>query len=655
MIIPVVFATHLARAVDLFRDPAKKDEQKREFRILVGMLKGGDVSIRIIDDVLVVNDQRVIAPEFRPLVQIMVAHGVTELVIPNDAPVSHLFELLRALADHPTGPASLAARLRSSGVNRVSVVLSALDESEEGGPPATAPGAGTRDLGTRGVLRGEPVRDLKSSPVAGADGVEAVEQNLAQPSEALPVPEAATPSQAIIPRQSGEIPAPGLPATPLESVVPEPGTLPPPPPPPPPPPKRTADSAAPTFTPAPPPPPVPHTPVPPPPPPPPPPAPRVHTHSGSVLPPSFADAPTEEAAEPPAPAAPEIAREAASPLFALREALSKDTADMLSALEANPLTPHVGEMLSVLNRQVEMVMRQGKIEQAMQIVYSVVRVEQRVEDVAVRRQYGIALRRMITKQMLDGLSKLVQVPHLEDAAGAVLQRAGPDGVEVLLDLLTTSNTVTERRGVFNALISAMKDGKEGQDQLVHMLGHPQWFVVRNVADLVGELALESAVPALTKQLDHDDERVRRQVALALAKIGTRSAAEPLRRALRDSSADVRRQAALGVGGRKASALAMPLVVALEEEKDPDVVRELIFALGRIGSPDAVQALIKLAQPSGKLFNRKPSALRVTAVEALRVAGTPAAIGTLQSFASDGDKQVRAAVQNALTELNARQK
>src|SRR5215510_1062372 len=645
MIIPVVFATHLARAVDLFRDPAKRDEQKREFRILVGMLKGGNVSFRIIEDILVVNDQRVIAPEFRPLVQTMVAHGVTELVIPSDAPVSHLFELLRALADHPTGRADIVARLRSSGADRVSVVLSALDEPEEG-PPAADGGPGTRDLGTRGVLRGDPVKDLKSAPVAGADGVEAVEQNLAQPSEALPRPEAATPSQAIIPRQSLETPAPGLPSAPLEGVAPAPGTLPPPPPPPPPPPRRGVDSAAPTFTPATPVPPAPHAP-----PPPHPPTPhRVHTHSGSVLPPTF-DAPLDESSAPPPPAAPEIAQQAASPLFALREALSKDTAEMLMALDGNPTAPHVGEMLTVLTRQVEAVMRQGKIEQAMQIVHSIVRTEQRVEDASMRRQYGIALRRMITKQMLDGLSQMMQVPHLEDAAATVLQRAGPDGVEVLLDLLITSNSITERRGVFNTLMEM----KEGQDQLVNMLGHPQWFVVRNVAGLVGELGLEAAVPALTKQLDHDDERVRRQVALALAKIGTRSAAEPLRRALRDSSADVRRQAALGVGGRKASALAMPLVVALEEEKDPEVVRELIFALGRIGSPDAVQALIKLAQPSGKLFNRKPSALRVTAIEALRVAGTPAAIGTLQGFAADSDKQVRSAVQQALTELNAKQK
>jgi HEAT repeat protein len=336
-------------------------------------------------------------------------------------------------------------------------------------------------------------------------------------------------------------------------------------------------------------------------------------------------------------------------MFALREALSKDAADLLAQLEANPQAGNVGETLAVLNRQVEAAMRQGKIEPAMQIVYNVVRVEQQVEDPALRRQYGIALRRMITRPMLDALSKLVQVPHLEDAASIVLQRAGPDGVEVLLDLLATSNTVTERRGVFNALVGM----KEGQDQLIHMLGHPQWFVVRNVADIVGELGLESAIPALTKQLDHTDERVRKQVALALAKIGTRGAAEPLRRVLRDKSADVRRQAALGVGGRKASALAMPLVVALEDEKDPEVVRELIFALGRIGSPDAVQALIKIAQPSGKLFSRKPAALRITAVEALRVAGTPAAAGTLQGLTSDGDKQVRAAAQQALAELDAK--
>ena len=95
---------------------------------------------------------------------------------------------------------------------------------------------------------------------------------------------------------------------------------------------------------------------------------------------------------------------------------------------------------------------------------------------------------------------------------------------------------------------------------------------------------------------------------------------------------------------------MPLVVAMEGEQDPEVSRELMLALGRIASPDAVQALIKFAQPSGKLFSRKPTAQRITAVEALRIAATPAAVGTLQGLASDSDKQVKAAAQQALADL-----
>jgi len=178
-------------------------------------------------------------------------------------------------------------------------------------------------------------------------------------------------------------------------------------------------------------------------------------------------------------------------------------------------------------------------------------------------------------------------------------------------------------------------------------------VVRNVAELIGEMGLDDAVPALSKKIDHDDVRVRKAVALSLAKIGTRSVVEPLRRALRDPSPEVRTQAALGVGGRRANALAMPLVVALDEEKDIEVSRELILALGRIGSPDAVQALIKLAQPAGGFFSKKPVGLRLAAIEALRLAATPAALGTLQALLNDSDKQIKAAAQAAAQEIKAK--
>jgi HEAT repeat protein len=289
------------------------------------------------------------------------------------------------------------------------------------------------------------------------------------------------------------------------------------------------------------------------------------------------------------------------------------------------------------------------VTQALTILAGIVRAEQHVTDATRRRQYSIALKRMYNKPLLEALAEVADHPADRDAALLVLRRAGEDGVEVLLDLLVAAPTIEERRGLFMALTGM----KEGTDQLVHMLGHHQWFVVRNVAELAGELALDEAVPALAQQLDHEDERVRKAVALALAKIGSTSAAEPLRRALRDKSPEVRMQAALGVGGRKSSALAMPLVVAMEEEEDENVERELVLALGRIGSAAAVQALIKFAQPGGRLFGRKPAALRVTAVEALRLAATPPAIGTLEGLTDDADKQVRSAAEGALADLKRR--
>ncbi|MGH7521925.1 MAG: HEAT repeat domain-containing protein [Gemmatimonadales bacterium] len=368
---------------------------------------------------------------------------------------------------------------------------------------------------------------------------------------------------------------------------------------------------------------------------------------GASVPPRGTPKGSQDEAAPP-PDVPAIVREAAAEgsTFSPAAAATRSAQDLIAELQDKPGGPHVGELLAVLGRQLETAMKSNRTPQALAIVAGVVRAEQQVADATRKRQYSIALKRMYSKALLEAIAEVANHPSDREPALLVLRRAGEDGVEVLLDLLVAAPTIEERRGLFMALTGM----KEGTDQLVHMLGHHQWFVVRNVAELAGELGLDVAVPALAQQLAHEDERVRKAVALALAKIGSSAAAEPLRRALRDKSPEVRLQAALGVGGRKSSALAMPLVVAMEEEEDENVERELILALGRIASSAAVQALIKFAQPGGRLFGRKPAALRASAVEALRLAATPAAIGTLEGLTDDGDKQVRLAAQSALADL-----
>lgn len=374
----------------------------------------------------------------------------------------------------------------------------------------------------------------------------------------------------------------------------------------------------------------------------------MHTFQFEATPPPSPPASQKSAGEaPPSSDVPDIVRETTydNVEFSPAAAATRSTASLIAQLEEKPDGPHVSELLAVLGRQLETAMKAKRTTQALIILAGIIRAEQQVNDATRRRQYSIALKRMYSKALLEAIAEVANHPTDREDSLLVLRRAGEDGVEVLLDLLVAAPTIEERRGIFMALTGM----KEGTDQLVHMLGHHQWFVVRNVAELAGELALNEAVPALARQLDHEDERVRKAVALALAKIGSTAAAEPLRRALRDKSPEVRMQAAIGVGP-KSSALAMPLVVAMEEEEDEGVERELILALGRIGSPSAVQALIKFAQPGGRLFGRKPATLRAAAVEALRLAATPAAIGTLEGLADDGDKQVRAAAHSALADL-----
>src|SRR2546427_2916626 len=133
------FAAHLARAVDLFRDPEKKEDQKRVFRALVAMLQGQSVTVRVVGGRISVNGAPIDGPQLGPLLQRLELHGVGEMTIPQDAPVSQVFALLRALADQPAWSEDIDARLRASGASHVSVSIARLTD-----PPSPPPPRGER-------------------------------------------------------------------------------------------------------------------------------------------------------------------------------------------------------------------------------------------------------------------------------------------------------------------------------------------------------------------------------------------------------------------------------------------------------------------------------------------------------------------------------
>lgn len=323
---------------------------------------------------------------------------------------------------------------------------------------------------------------------------------------------------------------------------------------------------------------------------------------------------------------------------------------VVKKLEGQSAGPEMASALNSLRAGILEAVREHRVEEAIEALILVIRQEAQAENEEIKRAYSLAVSRMLQQEVLQPLVKLMLDPlYLRDLS-EIFRRAGSKGTQLLLEALIAAQTFAERR----AFLEALKHAEGGAEQVIKLLGHHEWFVVRNMADLVGELRMEQGIPALAKAVEHSDDRVRKSAGVALAKIGTSATVPALRKALHDPEPGVRLAVLKAVSGKNMAALAMPLVNTLDTEEDPKLKNEIILALGRIGTPDAVKALAQVAAPGGKLLGRRTSSQRLPAVEALGAAGSKEAKSVLRELAEDRDKTVREAVQKALEKVASQQ-
>ncbi len=367
-------------------------------------------------------------------------------------------------------------------------------------------------------------------------------------------------------------------------------------------------------------------------------------HPGpAVSPPAAAPTPAAPGGPPPeAPPPPggiSPARPAAAPVSFRHVPLP----DLLDRLERAPDAPEAGMILQHVSTLLRRLAEEHRLEDLLSAGAALLRAEVAATTPESARRYDLALRRALTRPALRDLVPLVVMGPYRAEGFPVFRRGGADATDTLLDFLVAAPTVDERAAAFRAL-QAMT---EGTQSIVHMLQHDAWYVLRNVAELCGVMGLVQAAPRLAALLGHGDERVRRAAAGALARLEGPDALEGTRRALQDASPVVRLEAAKAVGGARSRGLAMPIALRLGEEPHADVERELLLALGRIGTPEAVQALGKAAEPGGRFRGRKSAATRLAAVEGLRLAGGQGAQRRLLALASDPDREVAAAASRAV--------
>jgi hypothetical protein len=268
--------------------------------------------------------------------------------------------------------------------------------------------------------------------------------------------------------------------------------------------------------------------------------------------------------------------------------------------------------------------------------HGIIRREETVEDNAVRRQFGVTIRRLSTPSLLKCVAGLL--PRRRESYErymAIFERTEDAGAEALVDALMEAPSLTDRRVYYDSLLRI----GTGIRTLIHMLGDARWYVVRNAVDLLGEMRATEAEGELVRLLEHKDDRVRTAAAGALAKFGgsrfTPQSSDGV------SGASSQRSGAVNVAGGGKSVNS--LIRALDREDDSRVQMAMLAALGQLGTPQAIEKLVEIARSDKGLLTKKRSTpLRVAAVHALGQVNASGSLAALQSLLRDKEKAVRGA-------------
>jgi hypothetical protein len=336
--------------------------------------------------------------------------------------------------------------------------------------------------------------------------------------------------------------------------------------------------------------------------------------------------------------------------FAAPRTPTESYVELLRKLDVATDPPAIADLLDDLVVLAEIAAKERKSAVVSDIMTRMLRREAAVADPEGKRAIAMSLRRLSRREPLRSVaSQLALQPARREEFVAVLARAGEHGADALIEHIGTVANQRDRHVYFGALVQL----KAGVTSLLHMLNDPQWFVVRNAAEVLGEMQVREAEKPLSDLLKHDDERVRRAVTGALMRLGTARAMQAIQAGLADSAPEMRVEASAALVTRKDGRSTATLLQALDAEKDEQVQAAFLLALGKLGTPEAVQRLIKGAEVERGLFKRKTTGFRVASVHGLSEARTMEATDALRALQSDKDAEVREAAKQAITRITRR--
>jgi len=224
----------------------------------------------------------------------------------------------------------------------------------------------------------------------------------------------------------------------------------------------------------------------------------------------------------------------------------------------------------------------------------------------------------------------------------------PNSIQPLIKVLGELNNSKARRMFCEVLIEI---GKGNMELIIPFIDDHRWFLVRNIAYILGRMGKESALPTIQKALNHEEARVRREAIQALGIIVSSKAFDLLGKALNDQDDRNRSMAALNLArvGKKASLPALLEVVQTKDfsKRDSAEIKAFFDAIGMVGSNDAIKPLEKLLEQKSWFGMGKKDEIRLRAASALALIGTAEARSTLEAGRNSKDENIRQACLQAM--------
>lgn len=250
------------------------------------------------------------------------------------------------------------------------------------------------------------------------------------------------------------------------------------------------------------------------------------------------------------------------------------------------------------------------------------------------------------------IGKLCQKdPALDDDLIFLVVALGDAAVPSLVERLAEEETLSARRKLMGTL---SRLGPVALPRLIAGLKDSRWYLVRNLALVLGNIGLPEAIPSLRPALAHADLRVRREAVKAMTRIGTPAAADALLERLGDPDPGARQSVMAALGTLKVTRAIGPLAEVARQfsalAKDAETQKAAILALGAIGDPQVVPVLVELLCRRTWLNRRLNEEVRAAAAAALGMVGGEQATAALLAEAKRGEGPVPSACQAALDRL-----